>query len=127
MLGMKGNVANVGPSSRHLRLWLGIVALGVGSALAGYLAGSGATRWWGILSFFLFGSGVMLVLEAASGVCVLLALRNQRNLTALMSVSGHRFEDPAVAAQVRRQALQITLQSLLVAAVATTVYLMATR
>jgi hypothetical protein len=102
---------NIGPAGRRRRLIWGLVLLAVGVAGAALLVLGDVAQGARVALFAPFFGAALSLLQARDHTCVLLAARHQcevdRGVTAVT--------DPWLLGQLRRQARELLVESLLVA------------
>ena len=102
---------NIGPSGRRGRVIGGLVLLVVGLAAATLLVVGGADRGARLVVFAPFLGAAIGLLQARDHTCVMLAARNQCEIERGLDAVA----DPWLAGQLRRQAREVLLESLVMA------------
>jgi hypothetical protein len=103
---------NIGPGGRRWRVIGGVVLLIVGLGVAAALVVGGVARGARLALFAPFVGAALGLLQARDHTCVMLAARGQCEIgQGLGAVT-----DPWLAGQLKRQAREVALESVLVAA-----------
>lgn len=106
---------NIRPAGRRWRVIGGLVLLGIGGAGAALLVLGGMARGARLALFAPFLGAAIGLLQARDHTCVMLAVRNQCELDRGLGV----VNDPWLVGQLRRQARELLIESVLVAAFVT--------
>ena len=103
---------NIGPTGRRLRVAGGVVLLVVGLGGAILLVLTGASRGARLALFAPFFGAALGLLQARDHTCVMLAARNQCEIDRGFGA----VTDPWVSGQLRRQARELLVECVIVAA-----------
>jgi hypothetical protein len=103
---------NIGPTGRHRRVIAGAVLLVVGLAAAALLVLGGADRGARVALFAPFFGAAMGLLQARDHTCVMLAARSQCEVGREVGA----VTDAWLVGQLKRQAREVVLESVVVAA-----------
>lgn len=103
---------NIGPSGRRGRMIGGLALLVVGLVAAILLVVGGADRGARLAVFAPFFGAAIGLLQARDHTCVMLTVRNQREVERGTGTVA----DPWLAGQLRRQAREVLLESVVIAA-----------
>jgi hypothetical protein len=106
---------NLGPGGRRMRGVMGFVLLAVGVGGAAALVLLGVDRGVRLALFVPFFGAALGLLQARDHTCVMLAARKQCELAGGLAT----VDDPWLAAQLRRQAGEVLLESAMFAAFCT--------
>lgn len=110
--------ANIGPKGRRQRMIFGIVLLAVSLALWWWLAAMNLERLWRLALFAPLFMSMLGIFQAQARTCVALAAKGVQD----MDDGVNPVEDQRVDAQLRKQARQIYVRSILVALPATVLF-----
>src|SRR5512134_638754 len=103
---------NIGPNGRRGRVIAGVALLVVGLVAATLLVVGGVDRGARLAVFAPFLGAAIGLLQARDHTCVMLAARNQCDIDRSVGA----IADPWLAGQLRRQAREVLLESVVVAA-----------
>jgi fatty acid desaturase len=103
---------NIGPSGRRRRVIAGVALLVGGLVAAVLLVVGGVDRGARLALFAPFFGAAIGLLQARDHTCVMLAARNQCEIDRSVGA----IADPWLAGQLRRQAREVLLESVVVAA-----------
>ncbi len=112
-------IPNIGPRERRRRLIGGIGMFALGAIATALLLGFGAQRAWRIVVILPIWAGAVGVFQVREKTCVALAKRGVQN----MDGGDQAIDDPAVLAQMRRQARKVHTRAALLAVVVTALVL----
>jgi hypothetical protein len=118
--GMATLARNIGPGGRRRRVTLGIVLLVGGVGATALLVGLGVARGARLALFLPFLGAAMGLLQARDHTCVMLAARGQCEIDRGLGA----VDDTWMAGQLKRQAREVLLESVMVAAFLTGVVLL---
>jgi hypothetical protein len=105
-------IPNIGPQQRKQRIIAGLVGLVLGLAVSGVLLHMGVARPFRLAVFLPFFAGTTGLFQARAKTCVALVAKNERN----MDQGTERVQSASEMLQLRAQAKQVYLQSVLSAA-----------
>jgi hypothetical protein len=112
---MAKRLANIGVRGRRKRMAFGLIAFFVSVAILFALIVTGVNRWVRLVTFIPFWVAGLGIFQARGWTCVAHAARGVCN----MNGGEEPVEDPAEAAQLRRQAVEIYVWTTAVAIAAT--------
>jgi hypothetical protein len=107
---MRPTCENIGLRQRQQRMKWGIASFALSAVIIIGLVASDAARGWRLLALPSVWLGVLCLIEAKSGTCVVLAARGVRN----MGAGNEPLADAAERKMVARQSRRIHLWALLV-------------